>query len=813
MNRRPLFRLPFVAVGVVLLLGGVGLTIGEAVALTFLHRLLSAREWVGLARQFPDQLTGWWAIAAGAYGLVRVKRYHPLVRRDYAGWLAATPWRPGRPLPLGPPHLVWEDGVFAAVVLYGSPWPAASVVAFAVPYALFAVYVTLGGPDRRWLASTVGLATGGVVLAWPHAWPVSVLAAAAVVACDVGVRRSLAEVPWTRPVATADRAAVAARAASGWALAPVPPPAALAVGDAWAITIVASWCVYGSMWQLAAADPKDADEQLAVVVLGLALAAMLRLGVYTTEYQPPISSWGRVRTGRLLLPGYDRMLIAPLVGAGLALIVPPGLYLVAASCAAGGGRGDGRHGGGPPARRPDAGPLAVDRASPHRAAAAQGAAGGPPGRGVTGRGRRLCWASTARPAASHDPTVEPMRMTTSQRPSDRRVQTVCLLILTLIAVGWALAELQPVLVPFVLALFLSQCLAPLILLLMRQGRLPRWAAVTVAVVLAAAVLTGVGFVVASSVGGVKPQFDTYKIRLDQLYTKAAKSRAGRVVGLQPAGEGGGGATFMSYVIPYVGNGLGQVAGFSSHTATVVLLMAFLLYGRRWDAARDPVLPAEAGPLAAEAAAAANARRGGLIVEIEGRVQQYISVTVLISILTGLLVGTALAVLHVQFAAVFGLLAGVLTFIPNFGGVIATLLPLPVVLLDPKLSIPVMVLAFALPAGVQVVIGSLLQPRMTGQSLDLHPVVILLSLLFFTMIWGVGGAFLAVPLTATFKIVFERIPNTRPLAAALAGNLGPLTDTLDAPTVESVAVVNRTVGTDGGLPTGNGDGHPVAPPIG
>ena len=74
-------------------------------------------------------------------------------------------------------------------------------------------------------------------------------------------------------------------------------------------------------------------------------------------------------------------------------------------------------------------------------------------------------------------------MTPSLRPSDRRVQTACLLTLTLIAVGFTMAMLQPVLVPFVLALFLSQCLAPLILLLMRRGRLPRWLAVTVAVIL------------------------------------------------------------------------------------------------------------------------------------------------------------------------------------------------------------------------------------------------------------------------------------------------------------------------------------------
>ena len=45
-----------------------------------------------------------------------------------------------------------------------------------------------------------------------------------------------------------------------------------------------------------------------------------------------------------------------------------------------------------------------------------------------------------------------------------------------------------------------------------------------------------------------------------------------------------------------------------------------------------------------------------------------------------------------------------------------------------------------------------------------------------------------PLTATFKIVFEKIPNTRPLAAALAGNLDPLTETLETPAVEPVVVV-------------------------
>ena len=372
-------------------------------------------------------------------------------------------------------------------------------------------------------------------------------------------------------------------------------------------------------------------------------------------------------------------------------------------------------------------------------------------------------------------------MMTPSRPSDRRVQTVCLLTLTLIAVGVTMYLLQPVLVPFVLALFLSQCLAPLILVLMRRGRMPRLLAVTVAVLLAAGVLTGIGFLVAESVsnGQAQGKFDTYQDSWNRLIDRVARSKMARLLGASAGGHAdgtGGGAAIGQQLTPYLQSWSLQALTQVRNSASVLLLMAFLLYGRRWDMDRPTT------------AVRTRAGRGHLLSEIEQRVQQYISVTALMGLLTGLLVGASLAVFHVQFAAVWGLLALLLTFIPNFGGVIATLLPLPVIVLDPNLAVWMKVCALAVPAGWQVLIGSLLQPRMTGQSLDLHPVVILLSLLFFSMIWNVAGAFLAVPLTATFKIVFEKIPNFRPLAAALAGNLDPLTDTLDAPAVEEVAVV-------------------------
>ncbi len=361
--------------------------------------------------------------------------------------------------------------------------------------------------------------------------------------------------------------------------------------------------------------------------------------------------------------------------------------------------------------------------------------------------------------------------------SDRRVQTACLLIMALISIGVALWLLQPVLVPFVLALFFSQCLAPVIKLLMRKFRLPQMVAVGVTVVLAAGVLTGVGFILAGSASGVTDQnLESFKQSLTSMLHRVESSRPAQIMGIPANGDtesyinfakGYGGSIFQQYGGSISKFLLTQIA----NAGSILLLMAFLLLGRR----------------------SPHHQRSGIIHEIEARVQRYISLTVFISALTGVLVGAPLAILGVKFAAGFGFLAFLLNFIPNVGAVIATVLPVPIILLDPQMHghFVVQILAIAIPAGMQVLVGSL-QPRLMGNSLDLHPVVVLLSLLFFTMIWGVGGAFLATPLTAVIKIVFEKIPATRPLAAALAGNLEPLTETIDPPTKEVMVVVGQQV---------------------
>ena len=118
--------------------------------------------------------------------------------------------------------------------------------------------------------------------------------------------------------------------------------------------------------------------------------------------------------------------------------------------------------------------------------------------------------------------------------------------------------------------------------------------------------------------------------------------------------------------------------------------------------------------------------------------------------------------------IFGLFAFLLNFIPTLGSIIATLLPLPIVVLNPDVSPLTGVLAIALPATVQLVIGNILEPRIMGKSLQLHPIAILMALIVWGMVWGIPGMFLAVPITAVLKIALSRITTTQPIAELLAG---------------------------------------------
>jgi AI-2 transport protein TqsA len=156
----------------------------------------------------------------------------------------------------------------------------------------------------------------------------------------------------------------------------------------------------------------------------------------------------------------------------------------------------------------------------------------------------------------------------------------------------------------------------------------------------------------------------------------------------------------------------------------------------------------------------------LIRKINEDVKKYISIKMLTSTATGILSYIFMKVVGVDFAEFWALLIFLLNFIPTIGSIVATIFPALITLVQFESYMPFFMVLGGVTA-IQVCIGNILEPRLMGNSLNLSPLIILLNLSFWGMIWGIPGMFLCVPFLVISMIVFSHIPQTRPIAIILS----------------------------------------------
>ncbi len=158
----------------------------------------------------------------------------------------------------------------------------------------------------------------------------------------------------------------------------------------------------------------------------------------------------------------------------------------------------------------------------------------------------------------------------------------------------------------------------------------------------------------------------------------------------------------------------------------------------------------------------------LIRKINEDVQKYISIKMLTSSLTGVLSYVFMKVVGVDFAEFWALLIFLLNFIPTIGSIIATIFPALIALVQFETYTPFFLVLGGV-SGIQICVGNILEPRLMGSSLNLSPLIILLNLSLWGLIWGIPGMFLCVPLLVISTIVFSHVPQTRSIAILLSKN--------------------------------------------
>jgi len=153
-------------------------------------------------------------------------------------------------------------------------------------------------------------------------------------------------------------------------------------------------------------------------------------------------------------------------------------------------------------------------------------------------------------------------------------------------------------------------------------------------------------------------------------------------------------------------------------------------------------------------------------DVMKQVTRYLSIKFVISGITGILVGIGLRIVGLEFAAIWGVIQFIVNFIPNIGsiavGLAATAFGVIQFWPDPAPMVATGLVMLCL----NLIIGSILDPKIMGDNLGLSPLVVLVSLLIWGWLWGFTGLILAVPMMVITKIVCENIPMLEPISILL-----------------------------------------------
>ena len=335
---------------------------------------------------------------------------------------------------------------------------------------------------------------------------------------------------------------------------------------------------------------------------------------------------------------------------------------------------------------------------------------------------------------------------------DRKFFHAALALIVLFLLGIVVKETRSVLFPFILAVFISYVIDPVVALLLRLG-IPKTAAVILILLGAFAALYLIGTVVYASGKTLAAELPRFEQRLTDLAGWLEKGLGGVPLKLRAAAylEKVNLGRLASFVL----GSLGPFVGLVSKLLILCVFLAFIVAGRGRGTTK----------LVRALSPARSAQVLKAIEDINARVRRYLLIKALTSLLNGVEVWLVLTLFGVDFALLFGFLAFLLNYIPSVGSLVATVLRVGFAFFQfGTLWVPLCVLVITV--AIDVVIGNWIEPRFAGRGLGLSPLVVLFSLVFWTWLWGIPGMLMAVPLVAVIKIVCENVRPLRPAAILL-----------------------------------------------
>lgn len=305
---------------------------------------------------------------------------------------------------------------------------------------------------------------------------------------------------------------------------------------------------------------------------------------------------------------------------------------------------------------------------------------------------------------------------------------------------------KEIMIPILLALFITILISPLLIFLQEKGLNSTFALIGVVLVLIV-LMTLFGFLVSSSLQDFSSNLPLYEAKLrDSLSGLIGYFHAqGIYVSDKMISElidPGKIAQFVSQIVKGFGSAL-------TNGLMILLLVIFMLL-------EASLLPKKLHAIHADASSH--------VAEFLKNIKQYMMLKSIFSFFTGLFVYLALLLIGLDYALLWGVLAFLLNFVPNIGSIIAAVPAVILALIQLGFVASLEVAAVFL--AVNIVLGSLLEPKYMGQGLGLSTLVVFLSLIFWGWVFGPVGMLLSVPLTIMLKLALQADPKTRWIAVLL-----------------------------------------------
>ena len=331
--------------------------------------------------------------------------------------------------------------------------------------------------------------------------------------------------------------------------------------------------------------------------------------------------------------------------------------------------------------------------------------------------------------------------------------TVLLGILVLFAVGFILHVLGSVFKPLFIALLFSFVFERPINL-MRRIKIPKIIAIVVVLVITFVLFYLIGLLIYSNIDTFVTEFPRYQTNFNQFYLNIIGmlkiphedvSRYYREIDWSEL--------LQKLSIPKIlSSSVGSFMNFLANLFLILLFMVYILLGRdNLIANMGKAFPGKRSE-----------QFNSVFHNINRGMQKYLVAKTLISLGTGLSATIVLLIFGVDFAWIWGLLTFVLNFIPNVGSVIATIPPILVAVFQFDGIFRVFWVALLL-ITIQMTWGNIIEPAFMGKSLNLSPLVVIFSLIFWGFIWGPIGMILAVPIASAVQIVCANIDTLKPIS--------------------------------------------------